>query len=190
METISDEQLAARLQRGDRMALNALVDRHYDPLIGYLYRLLGGDRDHALDLAQETFLRALRGIEGYDRSRPFKPWLYAIATHLARDQAARAENRRVQAWHEGIDPPDDSPSQEGALMDAESTHQVQAALAQLPLEQREVVILFYYQDLSQHQIAQALAVPLGTVKSRLHHAVHRLRGLLEIDALRVPLEEG
>ena len=66
----TDEELAQQLQQGDRAALGELVERHYDPLLGYLYRLARGDRTLAQDLAQETFLRALRGIDGYDLSAP------------------------------------------------------------------------------------------------------------------------
>src|SRR5690348_4545040 len=95
MVTVSDEQLAQQLQDGDRAALTALVERHYDPLLGYLYRLARGDRPLAQDLAQETFLHALRGITHYTYPRPFKPWLYAIATNLARNHYNRADTRRT-----------------------------------------------------------------------------------------------
>ena len=91
----TDEQLAQQLQQGDQGALSVLVERHYDPLLGYLYRLTRGDRSLAQDLAQETFLRALRGIAGYISPRPFKPWLYAIATNLARNHYTRADTRRT-----------------------------------------------------------------------------------------------
>ena len=62
---LTDERLAQALQQGDRAALTTLVERHYDPLLGYLYRMTRGDRSLAQDLVQETFLRALRGIGGY-----------------------------------------------------------------------------------------------------------------------------
>src|SRR3954447_15949399 len=91
----SDEDLARQLQQGDRGALTALVERHYDSLLGYLYRMTRGDRSLAQDLVQETFLRALRGIGGYQYPRPFKPWLYAIATNLARNHYTSADTRRT-----------------------------------------------------------------------------------------------
>src|SRR5215475_1657683 len=92
---LSDEQLAKQLQQGDRAALTALVERHYDPLLGYLYRMTRGDRSLAQDLVQETFLRVLRGISGYSTPRPFKPWLYAIATNLVRNYYTSADLRRT-----------------------------------------------------------------------------------------------
>jgi RNA polymerase sigma-70 factor (ECF subfamily) len=171
MET--DEQLAQQLQGGDRTALSALVERHYDPLMGYLYRLARGDRSLAQDLAQETFLRALRGINGYDPPRPFKPWLYAIATNLARNHYASADTRRtgdaVEEDYGADDPPD------ARLLEREEARAVIAALDTLPDHQREVIVLYFYQSLSLQAIADTLAIPLGTVKSRLSIGVSRLR---------------
>lgn len=172
MET--DEQLAQQLGRGDHAALTALVERHYDPLLGYLYRMARGDRSLAQDLAQETFLRALRGIGGYAYPRPFKPWLYAIATNLARNHYTSADTRRtdnaVEDHEYGAGDAPDAP-----LLEQEETHAVIAALDLLPDHQREVIVLYFYQSLSQQAIADTLAIPLGTVKSRLSIGVSRLR---------------
>lgn len=172
MET--DEQLAQQLQRGDRAALTALVERHYDPLLGYLYRMARGDRSLAQDMAQETFLRALRGIGGYEYPRPFKPWLYAIATNLARNHYASADARRTENAVEdreyGASDAPDAP-----LLEQEEAHAVIAALDLLPDHQREVIVLYFYQSLSLQAIADTLAIPLGTVKSRLSIGVSRLR---------------
>ena len=80
----TDEQLARQLQRGDTQALAQLVERHHSPLLGFLYRLTGGDRALAEDLVQDTLLRVLRTSQQYHAARPFKPWLYAIALNVAR----------------------------------------------------------------------------------------------------------
>ncbi|MCC6801729.1 MAG: RNA polymerase sigma factor [Anaerolineae bacterium] len=172
MET--DEQLAQQLQQGDRAALIALVERHYDPLLGYLYRLTRGDRALAQDLAQETYLRALRGIDSYAYPRPFKPWLYAIATNLARNHYTSADTRRtenaVDDREYGAGDAPDVP-----LLEREEAHAVTAALDLLPDHQREVIVLYFYQSLSLQAIADTLAIPLGTVKSRLSIGVSRLR---------------
>jgi RNA polymerase sigma-70 factor (ECF subfamily) len=172
----TDEQLAQHLQNGDRAALTALVERHYDPLMGYLYRLARGDRALAQDLAQETFLHALRGIAGYTYPRSFKPWLYAIATNLARNHYTRADTRRTDNAAEegdqeyGVDDPPDA-----ALLEQDEAREVIAALDTLPDHQREVIVLYFYQSLSLQAIAETLAIPLGTVKSRLSIGVKRLR---------------
>ncbi len=179
MAASTDEALAQRLRQGDQAALTELVERHYDPLMGYLYRLLQGDRALAQDLAQETFLRALRGIGSYAYPRPFKPWLYAIATNLARNHYASADTRRTTNTDAetdalaGDDPPD------AGLLAQEAARAVIAALETLPDPQREVIVLYFYQSLPLQAIAEALEIPLGTVKSRLSIGVRRLRERME-----------
>lgn len=173
-QSVPDEALAQQLQNGDRTALSALVERHYDPLLGYLYRLARGDRALAQDLAQETFLRALRGISGYHSSRPFKAWLYAIATNVARNHYNAADTRRADNPAEGQDFAADAEIDAHLIADAEA-QAVIAALDTLPDYQREVIVLSFYQSLSQQAIADVLEIPLGTVKSRLFNGVKRLR---------------
>ncbi len=170
----TDEQFAQQLQRGDRAALAPLVERHYDALLGYLYRLARGDRSLAQDLTQETFLRALRGISGYQYPRPFKPWLYAIATNLARNHYNRADTRRTDSADEDAEYESDA-APDAALLEQDEALAVIAALDTLPDHQREVIVLYFYQQLSLQAIADTLALPLGTVKSRLSIGVKRLR---------------
>lgn len=176
----SDEQLARNVQQGLTNALARLVERHYDALIGYLYRLNGGDRMLSEDMVQETFLRVLRGIESYQYPRPFKPWLYAIATNLSRNYAKLADTRHTEtADNETLDRHgQDMPPEETVELD-ETTRELVAALRTLPDHQREVVILRYCQELSLAEIAQTLDIPIGTVKSRLSLGLKRLRGVME-----------
>ncbi|MEO8395546.1 MAG: RNA polymerase sigma factor [Chloroflexota bacterium] len=174
---VSDEQFAQQLQQGDRDALTALVERHYDPLLGYLYRMTRGDRSLAQDLAQETFLRALRGISGYASPRPFKPWLYAIATNLARNHYTSADLRRTENIAEDAEyGAEDAP--DAALLEQAEAEAVIGALDRLPATQREVIVLYFYQALPLQAIADVLDIPLGTVKSRLSIGVGRLRKLM------------
>lgn len=176
---ITDEELALQLQRGQRAALATLVERHYDALLGYLYRMMSGNRTLAEDLVQETFLRVLSAAGQYQHPRPFKPWLYAIATNLARNHYKRADTRRtVPADEDSLDQPiDETP--EAALLASDEAAAVIAALASLPDEQREVIVLYYYQSLEGPEIASALGIPLGTVRSRLAAGVRRLRQWME-----------
>lgn len=171
---LPDEQLALSLQHGQTEALSALVQRHHGPLLGYLYRLCGADRALAEDLVQETFLRVIRNLNQYRHPRPFKPWLYAIATNLARDHYKSADTRRTDVLDEG-----ESIALATDLSVGEDARPIAQALAQIPVGQREVVILRYYQDLSLNEIAEALRIPVGTVKSRLSLGLGRLRTLLE-----------
>ncbi len=179
----SDEQLAQSAQRGSHQSLQDLIERHYAPLFGFLYRLSGGDRMLAEDLVQEAFLHAFRGISGYRHPRPFKPWLYTIALNCYRDRYKRSEFRQaVQAIDDpqaGFEPSDPSPSPEDQQVKQADLEKLFVALRQLPLPQREALLLRYSQGLSLAEIAEILEIPVGTVKSRLSIGLQRLRKNLE-----------
>ena len=187
MQERSDEQLMAAAMAGDQVALAALVTRHHAPLLGYLYRLVGGDRPLAEDLVQETLLHVLRQ-RTYRSNRPFKPWLYTIATNLARDYFKSAAVR--QRWPGGdeeealLQLDDSAAGPEERALAAEQGSEVRAALAQLSEEYRVVLLLRFYQEFSLQEIAETLQIPLGTVKSRLSVGVHRLRTVL------APVQKG
>lgn len=175
----TDEALALGVQQGNAENLTVLFDRHYSTLLAYLYRLCLGQRPLAEDLTQETFLRALRGIGSYQYPRPFKSWLYTIATNSARNHFNRADTRYTESVVEDYDLPDETQQPEVALLVDEEADEVLAALGQLADHQREVVLLFYYQGFAQQEIAEALGIPLGTVKSRLSLGLRRLREHIE-----------
>jgi len=187
MQEKSDEQLMTAVMVGDQVALAALVTRHHSPLLGYLYRLVGGDQQLAEDLVQETLLHVLRQ-RTYQADRPFKPWLYRIATNLARDYFKSAAVRKL--WREGDEEEallhlyDSEPSPEERALAAEQDSEVRAALTQLGEEYRVVLVLRFYQGFSLQEIAETLRIPLGTVKSRLSVGVHRLRAIL------TPVQKG
>jgi RNA polymerase sigma-70 factor (ECF subfamily) len=188
MDETSDEELLAGALAGDQMAFATLVTRYHAPLLGYLYRLVGGDRALAEDLVQETLLRVLRQGRHPGEFR-FKPWLYTIATNLARDHFRSARARRCECWSEAEENAlrrvaDTTPGPEARVLAAEQGSAVRAALAELGEEYRVVVVLRIYQDFTLREIAQTLQIPLGTVKSRLSVGIHRLR-----DAL-APIQEG
>jgi RNA polymerase sigma-70 factor (ECF subfamily) len=179
MERLSDEQLLAAVLAGEREALTVLVARYQAPLTGYLDRLAGPDWALAQDLAQETFVRVLRQ-HGCRGNRPFKPWLYAIATNLARDhfksaavqRATRLDDEfasRLVDWDVG--------PEERALA-AERAADVAEALRCLSAEYRAALVLRFYNGLSLQEIADTLEIPLGTVKSRLSVGLRRLREVL------------
>jgi RNA polymerase sigma-70 factor (ECF subfamily) len=174
MALFSDEQLALGIQHGRADDLTLLVERHHGPLLGFLYRMTGGDRALAEDLIQETFLRLLSKIVSYRYPRPLKPWLYAIAVNIARDHYKQAEFRHT----------DSMPTQfeisvagtpETELVTNEETQQVATAMNNLPLLQQEVILLRYFHELSLDEISQILQVPVGTIKSRLSVGLQRLK---------------
>lgn len=170
----SDEELMAAVARGDERALGALVDRHAARIHAHLVRVCGS-RDDADDLLQETWLRVARGARTWRPDRPVRPWLYGIASHLATDlQRRRAVRRRAVA--EGVHeppPPGYGPLEGLALRER---------LARLPERLREVLWLRYYAGLDEAEMAAALGIPRGTVKSRLHGAIRALKDGCEGEA--------
>ncbi len=175
---LSDEQLAERAVLGEQTALSQLVDRYHAPLLGYLFRLLYGNRTLAEDLVQETFIRVLRQ-NSYQVNRPFKPWLYAIATNLARDYFRSPESHPTHSIDNSLlELRDTSPSPEELIQAADLGQEVMLAMQRLGPEYRTVLFLRYYQSFSLQEIAETLGLPLGTVKSRLSVGTHRLRDFL------------
>lgn len=163
---------------GDGDAIACLVERYYTALFGYLFRLTGGDRPVAEDLLQDTFTRVLRP-RTYVRGRPVKPWLYAIATNLVRDRHRLLTRRGAQHDLESAAHLTDQVDASHGVLQSEAGQAVRAALGSLGPEQRAAVVLRFYQDLSLAEIADALGIPVGTVKSRLSIALRRLRDLLQ-----------
>ena len=159
----SDEDLVGRLVDGDELALRELLRRYERPLSHFIYRHTGG-RD-VEDLYQDTWLRVVQHAGRFDRSRRFSTWLFQIAVNLCRD------------WHRRT-PPDPAQLPDSAASDdrpaTEARIDAARLLAVLPESQREVVLLRYYQDLTEDEVAQILDCPKGTVKSRLHNALARL----------------
>lgn len=159
----TDEALARQVADGDEQALRELLRRYEQPLAGFLYRQTGGrDVD---DLYQETWLRVVRHAARFDPTRRFSTWLFQIAVNLCRDWHRRPPPE-PQLLDDGAAP--DVSARTDAALDAEQL------LARLPDAQREVVVLRYYEDLSEDEVAAILDIPKGTVKSRLHQAIARM----------------
>ncbi|MCS7207565.1 MAG: sigma-70 family RNA polymerase sigma factor [Dehalococcoidia bacterium] len=171
-----DEQEAIRLcQQGDREAFRTLVERYQDILLGTAL-LMTGDPALAEDLVQEAFLAAWQGMGGFDTRRPLKPWLVRILVNKALNTLRRRGQPAV---------PLDAATTHSALADPtevalrrERHHALREALATLPSEHRQALLLRYYTDLTVPEIAHALGWREGTVKSRLHRALAHLREVL------------
>ncbi len=178
-DPLSDEQIIAQVMLGKRASLEILVERYHKLLFGYLYRLTNGNRPLAEDLVQETFLRVLQQ-DSYQTQRPFKPWLYSIATHLAYDYFRSAQARRTINTDENgfSDCADPQPAPEEIAQTVDEGEVIASAIGQLGEEYRAALFLRFYQGLCLQEIAQTLQIPLGTVKSRLSVGAARLRELL------------
>ncbi len=185
--TDDTELIAASLVEPARFA--ELFDRHYPAVHRYLRRRVGPEL--ADDLAAETFTLAFRQRHRYQPERPdIAAWLYGIAGNLLR-QHARAEQRRLRAYARVVPDPAGPDVGDGVAerVDATATAcRAALAVADLPAEQREVLLLLAWTDLDCAGIARALGVPPGTVRSRLHRARQRLRCQLGLTAAEELME--
>lgn len=179
-EEPSDSDLLRRMRLGDESALEALYAR-YGGLVFTLALRIVGDPELAREVLQDTFLRSWNGRETYDSGRGRVPWwLMGIARNRAIDllrsrphQARLREQERLRSsTHVG-----EATGPVG--VDIALRHAVTQALEGLSGAQREAIELAYYAGLTQAEIAQRLAQPLGTIKSRVREAIERLRTLLE-----------
>lgn len=163
----SDEELMASVARGDERALSTLVERYAGRMHAHLVRMTGSGED-AEDLLQETWLRVARAARGFEHGRSVRPWLFGIASNLARDLYRRRAVRRRLASEAR------SECQPSAPRPLESL-ELRDRVGRLPDRLREVLWLRYYEDLSEAEMAEALGIPRGTVKSRLHGAIRELK---------------
>jgi RNA polymerase sigma-70 factor, ECF subfamily len=165
----TDVELVAAINRGDADAFEVLYFRHRDWVAGLAYRFTG-DSDAALDVLQETFLYLLRKFPGFRLTASLKTFLYPAVRNLS--IAARRKAARYQATAAELEQLEEAadPQVAGA-----ETGDLQFVLARLPQEQREVLLLRFVDGLSLAEIAEAMGIALGTVKSRLHNALQTLR---------------
>lgn len=180
MEPRADDQQWADYLAGRPGAFDALVARYAPDLFGFLYRYVG-NAALAEDLAQETLLQIHVSAASFDRSRPFKPWMYTIAANKARDVLRSRGRRREQSLELGGDEsdapsaaalvPTSEPSASDSAEESERREAVRELIASMPDHLRLILVLGYYQQLPYAEIAEVLDIPVGTVKSRLHAAV-------------------
>jgi RNA polymerase sigma-70 factor (ECF subfamily) len=172
----SDAALLRDIARGDPAALETLYAQYGSIVFGMVYRLLG-DRQAAEECTQDVFLAVWRRASSYDEERSLvMTWLFAIARNRAVDATRRRAARPVEL-QEDVSLPDHSPDAADLVADADGSSRVAEAMAELPDAQREVLVLAYFDGLSHTEIAERLAVPVGTVKGRIRLALDRLRGL-------------
>jgi RNA polymerase sigma-70 factor (ECF subfamily) len=172
MDSEEDLAFVRRCLKGDSSAFEPLVERYNRPLFNLAVRLLGS-RDEALDATQNAFVKAYEHLDSFDQAQRFFSWIYQIL----RNECLNALRSRRSSGPL----PDDlvapgTPAD--ALEDGERRSAVQAALLDLSVEQREVVLLRHFTELSYEEIATSLGIPSRTVKSRLYSARQRLALLL------------
>jgi RNA polymerase sigma-70 factor (ECF subfamily) len=177
-EHLSDHGLLALVARGDRDAFARLYDLYAGPAYSLALRVVR-DRDLAADVVQEAFLAIWNQASKFDSSRGQpSTWILTVTHHKAVDTVRREERRRADAIEEARDIPDASLPVEDQAWQGVEREQVRAAMSKLPDPHREVLELAYFAGYTQSQLAERLAVPIGTVKSRTFAAMNALRELL------------
>jgi RNA polymerase sigma-70 factor (ECF subfamily) len=173
-ERALDEYLVLLSQAGSTDALDGLARRWTPRLLRYAARVLGGSSESAetaRDVVQETWVGAIRGLRGLRDPAQFPAWIYRIATRKCADAIrTNMRGRRLDAHSAASDA-----SLREAIVSLEHQIDVATGIRELPPKQRAAVHLFYGEDLTVEEIASALGIPTGTVKSRLHHAREALK---------------
>lgn len=180
-----EKELVRRATRGELQARDELYRRHRQAVYLLALQLLGNS-DDALDVMQDAMLRFFGNLHRFDLDRPVRPWLFRIVRNRVLDLFRRRKVRRSESLEtlgddgeaQTTEFVDGSVDLERDLAQTQLRRRLWAALQQLTPNQREIVVLRDYQDLSYQEIAETLAIPVGTVMSRLHGARQRLRLIL------------
>ncbi len=175
----------AQAQQGSDEAFTQLVETYQTHVYNLCYRMLG-EAEAAEDAAQETFLRAYQHLHRYDRKRPFGTWLLSIAAHYCIDRLRRRKFSMSSIDQDeeegGYELPDtDAPSPESEAIYGEQRQQMQAVLKRLDFVDRAAIIMRYWNDCSEAEIAESLNLTVSAVKSRLHRARRTLAGFWQAD---------
>jgi len=169
---LDDPVLVERACGGEDEAFAELVRRHQGKIRGLLLRL-SANPTLADDLAQEVFLRAYRGLVGFEGRARFSTWIYRIAYNVFLNH--RTRTRELAALPSGFESQAAAPDDELSARRCDMRRDLSAAIAALPERYRVVVTLYYLEDVSYPEIAEVLELPLGTVKTHLHRAKKMLR---------------
>jgi RNA polymerase sigma-70 factor, ECF subfamily len=169
-ETRADNILMQRVRDGDLAKMAVLFERHHRALFRYFVRLTG-NTESSEDLVQEVFFRMLKYRHSFQDGNPFTSWMYQVARHAHADGA---QKRRAEAPLEEPEPPSGEPDAVEILRRRQDLGLLRRALAALPVDKREVLVLSRFQSLKYEQIADILHCEVGTVKVRVYRAIKAL----------------
>lgn len=180
---LSDEALMLRVKVGDHDAFGEILQRYERQLVVFFLRQLG-DEEGARDLAMDTFLRVYKAASRYEPKAKFSTYIYQIARNLYINESKKRTFRRTESLDEmaedkGMEFADESMDPEQVLEKSEQQSLVQEALTQLPEDQRTILILVEFQELSYERVAQIMGCSIGTVKSRMYRARQKIREWME-----------
>ncbi len=180
---VTDSQLIARVLGGESDAYGVLVQRWERPIYGLTLRMLGHSED-ARDATQETFINAYSNLKHFRGEAKFSSWLYRIALNVCHSRLRRRSRRgdvSLEAQYEdvGFEPAAATCSVDDVLQSGQVSGAVRRALAAIPAEMRQVIIMKEYEELKFHEIAEILDIPISTVKTRMYTGLKELRKRLE-----------
>jgi RNA polymerase sigma-70 factor (ECF subfamily) len=183
----SDSDIIASVRSGDKEAYRGIIDRYKRRAYHIAVGLVGEPQD-ALDISQMAFIKAYRNLKLFDATRPFFSWFYRILRNLCLDHLKHSSHSREVPLEDM-----DALSRESAAGtdsgETETRKVIWRAIETLPLEQREVIILHYFEGFSYKEIAEALGKPVGTVMSSLYYARQKLKAQLS-GVLGFPASRG
>jgi len=179
---IDEQDLIAYAQRGDIQAYEQLMQQ-YEQIAFRVAYLITHEEHEAADAAQDAFLRAYRALGSFKLGQPFRPWLLRIVTNTAlnRIQAAQRRDRMNERYTRQVMVENDHLSIEGLAVKREQQQRLIAAVGQLSSDQQALIALRYFLELPEAEVAAALNIPRGTVKSRLHRTLAKLREIVRRD---------
>lgn len=175
-----EADVICRARLGDETAWETLVAQHQEAVFRLAYLILGSAAD-ADDIAQEAFVRAYRHLDGFDIERPLRPWLLRIAANLARNRRRSVGRYMAHLRRLVLAEPERVIDPEGQSARNADSQALWEAVRRLDANDQEIIYLRYFMELSVEESAEVLKVAPGTVKSRLHRALNRLRGVVEQD---------
>jgi RNA polymerase sigma-70 factor (ECF subfamily) len=184
IEASNDCEVIKAVQTGRRERFSVIVEK-YKRRAFLIALSLVNNREDAMDLAQDAFLKSFRAIKEFDLSRPFFPWFYRILkntclSHLKRKKLIKKFSLSATETDESdIELPDQTYDPQMIVDRNETKEKVWEAFNRLNLKSREIILLRHFQDLSYDEIAKALDIPIGTVMSRLFHARRQMKEMIE-----------
>jgi RNA polymerase sigma-70 factor (ECF subfamily) len=174
-----ESELIERCRSGDDTAFSELVDRYKDLVYGLIYRMVS-DRSVVDDLAQEVFLKVHRGMPYFRGEARLSTWIFRIIQNVCVQwRGRRVVEVSLDGDHDDQGPPREFGSDDTAFASLETRDRLQKAMEQLPPNYRMLVAAHYLRGVQYEALAEALNIPLGTVKTHLYRAKRRLRELLE-----------
>jgi len=165
----SDAFLVGSIANGDAEAVRPLIERYRKPLAGLLHRALGASPD-VDDVFQETWIRVVRSAHSFDPAQRFSSWLFTIAWNLVKNRWSRSSEHAQL-----VEIASNERSAEERMLELDRARHVRELVARLPERLAQAILLRYFEELSEKEVAERLGIPVGTVKSRIHYGLKLIR---------------